>query len=108
MSGLTSVGKILGLIGGILAIVGGVMSILDQAINEIVSLGNYGGDAVGGGTIGAILAIEIGIVTVFICIDRYEIKEELVLGIVLIVLGLIGSGLLAIIGGILAIIDSFT
>ena len=108
MSGLTSIGKILGLIGGILAMVYGAASLIDQALDEILSLGSVGADAAGGDAIGSIVRIAIGVLTVLICVDRYEIKDELVLGIVLIVLGLIGSGILAIIGGILAVIDNFT
>ena len=103
---LTSLGKILGLIGGILAIVRGVAHILDQTLDEIANLGSFGGEAAGGDTIGAIVVIVIGIITVLICIDRYQLKDSIVLGIVLIVLGLLGSGLLAIIGGILAILDA--
>ncbi len=103
---LTSLGKILGLIGGILAIVRGVAHILDQTIDEIANLGSYGGEAAGGDTVGAIVVIVIGIITVMICLDRYQLKDPIVLGVVLIVLGLLGSGLLAIIGGILAILDA--
>ena len=103
---LTSLGKMLGLIGGILAIVRGAAHFLDQAIDEIANLGSFGGDAAGGDAVGAIVVIVIGIITVLICIDRYQLKDSIVLGVVLIVLGLLGSGILAILGGIFAILDA--
>ena len=59
------------------------------------------------GIISAIIAIAIGLLIVWICLDRFKIKDALVLGIVLIVLGLIGGGFITILGGILVLLDKF-
>lgn len=103
---LTSIGKILGLIGGILGIINGATSIIGNAISTIETLGQYGTTV--GGTTGAIQHIVVGIIAIFVSIDRVEIKDQLVLGIILIVLGYFGATLLAVLGGILVIIDKFT
>lgn len=103
---LTSIGKILGLIGGILGIINGAMSIIGDAISTVETLGSYGTTI--DGTVGSIVTIIVGILAVFVSIDRVEIKDQLVLGIVLIILGFFGATLLAVLGGILVIIDKFT
>ena len=103
---LTSIGKILGLIAGILAIVYGALYFLDQtinALNDAFSLQPSGGTF--GGAVGAIIHIIIGVLIVFVCINRIEIDDIAALGIVLIVLGIVGGGWLAIIGGILVLLD---
>ena len=98
-SGLTNIGLILALIGGILMIVQGVLMIF----LDTFAYGNFLGGVVGG-----IIAILIGVALVFIWQGKVKL-EGLVLGIVVLVLGIIGSGLfsLAGIGGILIIVDQF-
>ena len=111
MAGLMKIGKLIGLIGGILAIVDGVLRILGDGVGDMIGVpvGLDLGGFVPALTvvISAIIAIVIGLVIVWICLDRFKIKDALVLGIVLIVLGLIGGGFLTILGGILVLLDKF-
>lgn len=104
---LTTIGKILGLIAGILAIVYGALYFLDQtisALNDAFSLQRSNGGSLGGAE-WAIINIIIGVLLVFVCINRIKIDDILWLGIVVIILGVVGGGWLAIIGGILILID---
>jgi hypothetical protein len=59
-----------------------------------------------GGTIGAIIQIVVGIGLVYVYTGKIGGKDGVLLGIIVIVLGIIASSLLAIIGGILIIIDA--
>ncbi|MHA2250010.1 MAG: hypothetical protein ACXAD7_06590 [Candidatus Kariarchaeaceae archaeon] len=100
---LYKIGKLLGLIGGILALVWAILGLLDNdALGDIP----VGAELIGD-TVGFILAIVVAVLCIAVCIDRVKIKDALVLGIVVIILGILGAGWLAVIGGILIIIDTF-
>lgn len=111
-SALTTIGKILALIGGLLMIIGGILSIIGRSLNELLNLGSniQTGPNLFGNTLGALIAaiiyIVIGIILVFIYINRIKIEDILALGIVVIVLGIVGSSWLVILGGILILIDA--
>ena len=107
MADLMKIGKLIGLIGGILAIVDGVLRILGDGVGVAVGLDLGGFVPALEGIVSAIIAIVIGLIIVWICLDRMKIKDAIVLGIVLIILGLIGGGFLTILGGIIVILDKF-
>ena len=109
MADLTTIGKILALIAGILGIIGGALTILGESLGALdapFSSGNIGGSVVSG-----IISIVLGALLVAIYMNKIEIKDKLILGIVVIVLSLLLSGigsLLGIIGGILILVDKFS
>ncbi len=101
-STLTTIGMLLALIGGILQIVFGVMSILGSPFG--------GTEHLLGNLVGGIISILFGILLVFIYMDKINVGEGLVLGIVILVIGIVGAGgwlSLAGLGGILIVIDQF-
>lgn len=95
---MTYIGLILVLIGGILAIVGAVLDFLDLDI--------FTGSNFIGGLEGLILGIVCGVLLIMIYQGRIDISG-LALGIVVLILGILGDTVLAIIGGILIIVDEF-
>ena len=90
-------GKILGLISGVLSIVSAILSLL-----KIDTFGNL---RVGPGFGNSIVDIVVSILCIVVCIDRISIKDALALGIVVLILGLLGAGWIAVLGGILIILD---
>ncbi|MHA2169968.1 MAG: hypothetical protein ACXAB7_08750 [Candidatus Kariarchaeaceae archaeon] len=99
---LYTLGKLLGAISGVLAIAWAIAGLLDKATFDDYPVG---ADLIGD-TVGFIIAIVVAVLCIAVCIDRYKIKDTVVLGIVVIVLALLGAGWLALIGGILIILDA--
>ncbi|MHA2503405.1 MAG: hypothetical protein ACXAE3_11095 [Candidatus Kariarchaeaceae archaeon] len=103
MADLKKIGMILVLIDGILAILGGVLGLVGAGLG--FSLGAGVGGSLLGATVGALLAIVVGAVMVMLYLERISIGDAMVTGIVVIVLGVLFTTWLAIIGGILIIVD---
>lgn len=103
-------GKLLGLIGSILAIILAIADLANMSIgistNSITSLYYISND-----NIRAILSLIFGIILFMLCSNRYKINNSTILGVVIILLGLTSGyigGLIAVIGGILIIVDNLS
>ena len=124
MSDLKFIGKILGGIGGLLMILIGIILIINKLLDQTIvnlkisgfDLGvNFIANTVGGDLnwlISAVLMILLGLITIYgySQLDGRSQSDLFVWGIIYIVIGLIGAGLggfLAIIAGIVLIIDYF-
>lgn len=107
MGALFTIGRILTLIGGILAIVLGLLGVINRTLDVLDSIVGLTPVSGGGssGVLGNAIVIVLGILLIFIYIEKIEIKDKLVLGIVIIVIALVADSLLAIVGGILIVID---
>ena len=122
MADLKFFGRILGLIGGLLMI--GIIIVVNRLLNQTIINLNISGFDLGmnfiASTIGgdlnwlitAILMILLGLIALYGYnqLDGRSQSDLLVWGIIYIVIGIIGAGLggfLAIIGGIILIIDYF-
>ncbi|MHA1551759.1 MAG: hypothetical protein ACTSQC_07425 [Candidatus Heimdallarchaeaceae archaeon] len=112
---LSNVGSILAVLGGAIEVAVGVLMLIGETLGGIVDIfntANWLGDLVGGlgAIVGAIILIVIGVLSILLALGRFGldwIVDWIVLGILLIVLGVVGSGiggLLVIIGGILFLI----
>ena len=109
MADLSSLGRILALIAGILGIIGGAFTILEKSLGALEAPFSVG--EVGGSLVNGIISIVLGALLVAIYINKIEIKDKLILGIVVIVLSLLLSAvgsLLGIVGGILILVDKFS
>jgi len=102
MGTLATLGKILALISGILAIVFGISGLLNSAIDQLSQLNFI---ATGQSTTTYILQIIMGVLLIVVYLNKIEIKDLVVLGIVVIVIGLLGGGIISVLGGILIILD---
>jgi undecaprenyl pyrophosphate phosphatase UppP len=99
---LYTLGKLLGAISGVLALVWAILGLLD---NDAMDDYQVGAEILTD-TVGYVVAIVVAVLCIAVCIDRYKIKDTVVLGIVVLVLGLLGAGFLATLGGILIILDA--
>lgn len=116
-SGLTDIGNLLAVIGGIIMVIFGILAIAGSfvsSINNTFSNYNYHIDFLGAQTalIYGIIMLVVGIVLIYLYKEKHGKTGDdlLIYGIIFIVLGIVGNGLgglLAIIGGILLIIDFF-
>ena len=105
---LANWGSILALIGGIIEAAVGVLMLIGGLLEEILDIfntaswvGNFGPPLVH-----AIILIVIGVLSILIALGRFGL-DWIAIGILLIILGIVGSGiggLLVIIGGILFLI----
>ena len=124
MADLKFIGRILGGIGGLLMILIGIILIVNKLLDQTIinlkvsgfDLGvNFIANTVGGDLnwlVSAVLMILLGLIALygFNQLDGRSQSDLFVWGIIYIVIGLIGAGLggfLAIIGGIVLIIDYF-
>ena len=93
-------------------VVYGAVALLDDLLSMTIRLFEFSTPSVFHGIVGAIIVIVIGIILIMIYTGKVSIKDKLALGIVVLILGILGSGglagLLVIIGGILIIIDALT
>ena len=109
--GLANWGSIFGIIGGAIEIAVGVLMIIGNILTNIIEIfntANWLGNLVGGGNdlIGPIILIVIGALSLLLALGRFGL-DYIVIGILLIVFGIVGSGiggLLVLIGGILFLI----
>ena len=92
------------LIDGILAIVDGALGLIGSGLG--IKLGAAVGGSLLGATIGGILAIVVGIVMFMLYMERISLGTDMITGIVVIILGVLFTTWLAIIGGILILVDS--
>jgi hypothetical protein len=101
------IGQLCALIAGIFLIIHGINLIIDKLelpfVGDVPS-GTEGLDPI----VAGIIAIVLGVLVIFVEIDKYVIGSHLVRGIVWIIVGvLVGGGLLLIIGGILYVLAEF-
>jgi hypothetical protein len=98
------IGQLCAIIAGIFLIIHGINLIVEMMTLPFVDdmpSGTSGLDPI----IAGIIAIVLGIIVVFVEIDRYVIKGHLIRGIIWIVVGLaVGGGLWLIVGGIFYIL----
>jgi hypothetical protein len=124
MANLKFIGRILGGVGGLLMILIGILLIVNKVLNQTIidlnisgiDLGtNFIANTIGGDfnwLVSAILMIILGLIALygFNQLDGRSQSDLFVWGIIYIVIGLVGAGLggfLAIVGGIVLIIDYF-
>jgi len=115
-SGLTGIGNLLAVVGGIIMVIFGILAIVGTVVNSfneaLVQLNFQIYRVSNDSLVGGIITLVIGIVLIYIYKEKHANAgdELLIYGIIYIVLGFLGGslgGLLAIIGGILLIIDFF-
>ena len=107
MGGLITTGKILSLIGGVLAILQGVLYLVDITIGALDVLnivkspfGGFNPFFVG------FLYIILGQILVFVFTGRFEVKNSIVLGIIVIIVAYFCGSLIAMIGGFLIFLEA--
>ena len=107
-SSLTSTGTLLGLIGAMVAIILAIADLADLKIG--ISTDPFTSfSVITSSEIRAGLSIIFAILLYFVCVGRYKISNRTVQGIVVILLGLATGyigGLIAVVGGILILVDA--
>ncbi|MHA2250803.1 MAG: hypothetical protein ACXAD7_10585 [Candidatus Kariarchaeaceae archaeon] len=105
---LGKTGRTLGLVGSIIAAILAIADLVSLDVGVSTdSITSFG--FVSSREIRAILSIIFAILLFMFCSDRYKIDNQIVFGIIVIVIGLAAGyigGLLAVVGGILIIVDA--
>ncbi|MCY3412135.1 MAG: hypothetical protein INQ03_10930 [Candidatus Heimdallarchaeota archaeon] len=100
---LHKIGILLTLFGGIVALIKGVFSLLNMSIDI---LGLSGMNMIGDNTLGYVAQIVVGLVLIAIVMNKISINEGFILGLLILILGFVGGGWLAVLGGLLIVLDS--
>jgi len=111
MGSLEQTGKTLALIGAVIALVLAILDLIGTSLEQLFGISLSPILSTGFGGYGAILTILFAFILLLITSGRISITETIVLGIIVIVFAvLIGGigGLIAVLGGILIILDILT